>query len=64
MKDVRIKKDVGTKLAKQEINVGKLSKQKIDFRNRKIPHFVTTFAQVLFQLSKLLKTDNNYQIES
>lgn len=47
VKDVRINKDVGGKVGKKDVNAKDISEQELDFRNKKIPHFVTTFAQVI-----------------
>ncbi|XP_025831839.1 protein KIAA0100 [Agrilus planipennis] len=45
VKDVRVNKDIG----KSESDWGRVSNQKIymDFREKKIPHFITTFAQFM-----------------
>lgn len=51
VKDVRINKDIGDQI--YQCNVRQKHKEKketVDFRNKKIPNFITTFAQVCLQV--------------
>ncbi|XP_017781578.1 PREDICTED: protein KIAA0100 [Nicrophorus vespilloides] len=47
VKDVRINKDVGTHQQEQIVPVAQSRGNPMDFRNKKIPRFITTFAQFM-----------------
>lgn len=46
VKDVRINKDIGVNESDELLSVDEKTQNTLDFRDKKIPNFINTFAQV------------------